>query len=113
MEDPLKLEEKTVRVKRGSQEIIFTLRELTADEYWSIQDSCIDKQSEELFIDTNKMNLQCLAKSIKQPSMTLEGIAKLPSAVSSRLLTEFKILNSVEQTFFLEKSQAKKSKEQK
>lgn len=98
----IELQTVTIEVKRGEKKIIYKMKEITADDYWSIQDQCIDKKSETFELDTHKLNLYCIAKSIVDPSMTIEEVAKLPRSISERLLAEFRKLNNVEATFFLE-----------
>ncbi len=107
MEGNFELETRTFDISRGGKKVSFTIRELTADEYWSIQEECIDKTSEELLLNTHLMNLKCLSKAIKDPPMTMEKIAQLPKPISDRLMQEYKILNDVQKTFFLEESPKK------
>lgn len=110
--EEFKLLEKTLKIKHNDKEVIFVLRQLNTDEYYSTQDQCIDKKSEDFSLDTNKLNILRLSKSIIQPSMNTEQVAKLPAPISQRLIAEFNILNGVEQTFFLD-SQTKSSSQKK
>lgn len=95
-------ETRDVDIQRKGKKITFTLKEITADDFWSLRDSCIDKTKDEMPLDTNQLNLKCIAKSLKSPSMTLEQVANLPKPIADRLLIEFNILNGLDKTFFLE-----------
>lgn len=102
---------KEIKIKHGDQEIIFKMKELTADEFWSIQDQCIKKTPEgQEDLDTHQLNIQCLARSVVEPSIAVSDIARLPKNVGERLIMEFRLLNGLENTFFRESETSESTK---
>jgi len=97
--DKIELRTIEIKINRENKELRFKIKELNADDFWSIQDQCIDKKSEIGALDTHQMNLLLIVKSVTDPSMTMEQAANLPKQISERLTLEIRKLNAVEETF--------------
>lgn len=105
------LPEKDISIIWEGKETIFRVRTLKADDYWKIQDQCIDKNTEKFALDTHMINLMNLSKWIVDPPMKVEDIAELPEPISQRLADEFNLMHNKDQTRFLEEQKKVKKKE--